>query len=106
LFRGAVTERTRELGIRVALGAQRGELLKLVVAQGMSMAFAGLAVGMIAALAVTRLMARFLFGVSATDPLTFAAILFLLAAVSLAACWIPARRATRVGALVAALRND
>lgn len=97
----AVTERTRELGIRLAHGAQPRDLLKLVVGQGMLLAAIGLIMGLGGAFALTRLIQRLLFGVSATDPLTFAVIPLLLASVALLACWIPARRATRMDPLVA-----
>ena len=96
-----VTERTREMGIRLALGARRRDLIKLVVGQGMTLTLIGLVIGVGASFALTRLIARLLFGVSATDPLTFIVIPLLLAGVALLACWIPARRATRVDPLAA-----
>lgn len=96
-----VTERTREMGIRLAQGAQPRDLLKLVVGQGMLLTLIGLVIGVGASFALTRLAARLLFGVSATDPLTFAVVPLLLASVALLACWIPARRATRMDPLVA-----
>ncbi|MBO0725779.1 MAG: ABC transporter permease [Blastocatellia bacterium] len=101
----AVAQRTNEIGIRIALGAQTRDVLKLVVTQGMKPALAGIAIGLAAALGLTRLMKNLLFDVSATDPLTFAAITLLIAAVGLLACWIPARRATKVDPLQA-LRHD
>ena len=101
----AVTERTREMGIRTALGARPRDLLKLVVGQGILLTLVGLVIGLGAAFALTRLMEKLLFGVSATDPLTFVVIPLLLAGVALLACWIPARRATRMDPL-AALRHD
>ncbi|MGH9833108.1 MAG: ABC transporter permease, partial [Blastocatellia bacterium] len=101
----AVTERTREMGIRLALGAQPRDLLKLVVGQGMILVLIGLVIGAGASFALTRLIEKLLFGVSATDPLTFAVIPLLLAGVALLACWIPARRATRMDPL-AALRHE
>jgi ABC-type antimicrobial peptide transport system permease subunit len=101
----AVTERTREMGIRLALGAHPRDLLKLVVRQGMSLTLIGLVIGVGGASALTRLIEKLLFGVSATDPQTFIVIPLLLAGVALLACWIPARRATRVDPL-AALRNE
>ena len=101
----AVTERTHEIGVRLALGAQRRDVMAMIVAQGMAMAAAGAAVGVVSALLLTRLMKSLLFGVSAADPITFAAIPLLLAAVAFVACYLPARRATRVDPL-AALRTE
>ena len=92
----AAVQRTREIGIRMALGSSERDVLRLVLRQGVSMVAAGLVVGVIAALALTRLMARYLFGVSPSDPLTYAVVALLLTTVALTACWIPARRATRV----------
>ena len=100
-----VTERTREMGIRLAHGAQPRDLFKLVVGQGMLLTAIGLAIGVGASFALTRLIQRLLFGVSATDPLTFVMIPLLLAAVALLACYMPARRATRMDPL-AALRYE
>ena len=88
------------MGIRLAQGAQPRDLLALVVGQGMRLTVIGLVVGVAAAFALTRLIERLLFGVTPTDPLTFAAVPLLLAGVALAACWIPARRATRMDPLV------
>jgi len=97
----AVSRRTRELGIRVALGARPGDVFRLVLRQGMTLVVAGLVLGLIAAWMVTRLLASFLYGVSTTDVVTFVAIPVLLALVALLACYIPARRATKVEPLIA-----
>jgi putative ABC transport system permease protein len=96
-----VSQRTRELGIRVALGARRGALLRLVLAHGARLTLIGLAVGTIAALALTQVMSTLLFGVGARDPMTFVGVALLLLAVSLVASFVPARRATRVDPVVA-----
>ncbi len=96
-----VSQRTREIGIRLALGAQRGDVLQMVLRQGATMALAGVAIGVVAALGVTRLMTSLLFGVTAHDPLTFGVIAALLIAVTLLACYVPARRAMRVDPMVA-----
>lgn len=95
-----VTQGTRELGIRMALGASRGSILGLVVRQGMVLAFVGVAFGLAASLLVTRLIRTLLFGVQTTDPFTFAGISFLLMIITLIACYIPARRAARIDPLV------
>jgi putative ABC transport system permease protein len=97
----SVTQRTQELGIRIALGAQRRDVLRLVLTQGTRLTLLGVAVGVLAALALSRLLSTLLFAISAADPLTFAAVAGLLAFVALLACFIPARRATRVDPIIA-----
>jgi putative ABC transport system permease protein len=97
----SVTQRTQELGIRMALGAQPGDVLKLVLRQGILLALGGIAVGLAASLALTRVLSSLLFGVKPTDPLTFTIISVIVAAVALGACLVPARRATKVDPIVA-----
>jgi putative ABC transport system permease protein len=101
----SVAQRTHEIGIRMALGAGARDVMRLVIGQGMKLVAAGLAIGLAGALALTRLMKTLLFGVSANDPLTFGSITLLLALVALLACWLPARRATRVNPIIALRRE-
>jgi len=100
-----VSERTHEIGIRIALGAQRADIMRTILRQGLGLAFAGAAVGLVGALVVSRLMADLLYGVRPRDPLTFGGVALLLISVALLACYIPARRAIRVDPLVA-LRHE
>jgi putative ABC transport system permease protein len=100
-----VSRRTREIGIRIALGAQSGKVLAMIIRQGMTLALIGAAAGIIAALAFTRLMRGLLYGVSPLDPLTFMSALLVLGLSALVACWIPARRASKVDPMVA-LREE
>jgi putative ABC transport system permease protein len=101
----AAAQRTREMGIRLALGAQARDVLRLVIKQGMTPALLGVALGLSGAAGLTRLLKRLLFGVGPTDPLTFVAVAALLGGVAWLACWLPARRAARVDPLVA-LRHE
>ena len=96
-----VSERTHEIGVRIALGAQRSDVSHLVLGHGARLAGIGVIGGVVAAFALTRLLSSLLFGVSATDPLTFVVVAILLTLVALAACYIPARRAMRVDPVVA-----
>jgi predicted permease len=97
----SVSRRTHEIGVRMALGAQRESVLRMILDQGAKIALIGVAIGLLAALGLTRLMSTLLYGISAADPLTFAAVAAVLAAAALLACYIPARRAMRVDPMVA-----
>jgi ABC-type antimicrobial peptide transport system permease subunit len=97
----SVAQRTQEIGIRLALGAQRRDVFKMIISQGLVLAFLGIALGCIGALALTRLLVGLLYGVSPTDVETFVGVPLLLAFVALWACYVPARRATKVDPLVA-----
>ena len=97
----SVTRRTREIGIRMALGAQKSDVLRLVLYEGMALVGVGILLGLLGAFALTRLLASFLYGVSTTDPSTFISIAVFLAAVALLASFIPARRASKVDPMIA-----
>jgi putative ABC transport system permease protein len=97
----AVEQRTHEIGIRMALGAGTPEMLRLVVIEGMRLAGVGVATGLLIAYGLTRLLAKLLFGVKPTDPPTYVAVALILSAVAFIACYIPARRASRVDPMIA-----
>ena len=105
MLTNAVGQRTKELGIRMALGAEPMDLLRMVISEGMNLVFIGLGVGLLGAILLTRLMAHLLFGISATDPLVFLLVTASLLLVSLLACYLPARHATRIDPLQA-LRQE
>jgi ABC-type antimicrobial peptide transport system permease subunit len=96
-----VTQRTREIGVRMAVGAQRGDVVLMIVRQGLTLTLVGVALGVVASLAAVRTLNRLLFGVSSTDPLTFVAVVAILSTVAVAASYVPALRASRIDPVVA-----
>ena len=101
VFSYYVTERTHEIGVRVALGAKNKDVLKLVIGHGLELTLIGVGIGVICAIAVTRFLSSLLYGITPTDPSTFAAVAFVLAGIGLLASYIPARRAMRVDPMIA-----
>jgi len=101
----SVSRRTHEIGVRMALGAQRRDVLRLVVGQGVSLSVIGIGLGLGAAVALTRFLSSFLYQIESTDPATFLIVSVLMAVVSLLACYFPARRATRVDPMIALRRE-
>jgi putative ABC transport system permease protein len=97
----SVSRRTQEMGVRLALGAQHGDLVRMVVTQGMALALVGLTIGLAAAFVLTRWLSALLFQVTPRDPVTFGTVAFVLVGVALGACYVPARRAMRVDPIVA-----
>jgi putative ABC transport system permease protein len=101
LMHYSVVQRAHEMGVRIALGAQRRDVMHMVLREGGRVAISGLAIGILASLALTRLLSSLLFGVGANDPVTFGSVLVLLTLAALAGCYVPARHATRVDPMIA-----